>query len=222
MYALTRTNLEKRVFKTLKDQRMTKHELAFQLNTTQKEMGSVIRRLGAEGVDIIWEGTGKHREYFIKMYDDAWGKYVMSGPSQKLKQTRYVGTTDWHAGSKQHDHKGLESCMKQAIDRGAEFILHSGDIVDGYRVYHGHMNNLKEWEVDKQVDIVAEFIDKQPIKMFGIGGNHDHSYTKQNGIRPSRLLGMKTDNYKDLGDFQADVIVQGQDIRLLHGAIRGR
>lgn len=206
--------MQKRLIKLLKQQPCSLEYLASFLKLPDTDILNNINLLDKKGITIE-DNEGK---YHIPSTEYKYNTHVYSNMSTTPSKVTYIATSDWHIGSKQHDKSGLEYCMKKAIDEGAQFALHSGDIVDGFNVYHGHMNNLLVWTVEEQTDLAAKTIDKFPIEIYGIGGNHDHSYTQQNGIRPTKLIEMKNSNFHDLGDFYADFLVDGCDIRLLHGA----
>lgn len=109
--------------------------------------------------------------------------------------------------------------MKATRDAGITKVYVAGDIVDGSQIYKGHLENLVTYSVEKQTDMVAGALSKYPeLDFWGIAGNHDYSFTQQNGAKPLAILAAKAPNFKNLGDFQADVIYQGIKIRLLHGA----
>jgi len=81
------------------------------------------------------------------------------------------------------------------------------------------LKNLREWSVEGQTDIAARTFEDYPsLSFYGISGNHDYSFTKQNGVRPLGLLESKLDNFSDLGDYVADVEIHGVIFRLLHGS----
>jgi predicted phosphodiesterase len=115
--------------------------------------------------------------------------------------------------------KTWHEAMDQLEDRGITKCYVAGDITDGNNVYHGHLENLSEIGIEDQTDIVAESLIKHPkLEFAGISGNHDYSFTKENGAKPLAILEKKVDNFRNLGDMRADVVYKGIKFRLLHGA----
>lgn len=207
-------HLDIRIFKLLRQQPYTADELSILTKSTKTELDMVMESLVRKGVEVKAKGSS----YYIPNTHDVTSHTVLTGASPFPETSRFISTSDWHMGSIQHDVKGLESCIHQALDMGAQFILHSGDLTDGYGVYPGQLNNLLTWKADDQAQIAIDFVKRLPIPVYGIGGNHDYSFTQQNGVRPPNIVAHGTKNYKDLGDFQADVVLGGVEIRLLHGA----
>lgn len=212
-------NLDTKVFKLLKQQRLNRGQLSEMLDVTQKDILATIRALDNRGVDITKYGKrGPDQQYFINLGLTTPEYQVISPASFKHEHHTFGLTSDWHMGCIQHDQSGLEDCLAEAEDMGADFFLHAGDVHDGHRVYRGHLNNLITWSADGQSDMSAEVVDNLAVPVYGIGGNHDYSFTKQSGVRPTKLLSMKTDKWKDLGDFDATVVIGGLEVKLLHGA----
>jgi len=213
-------DLETRVIKLLKQRRWTKKELATTLEIPQTKILAILRILDKKGVDISKFGKGKDKEFYLSTSpESSQPQYVvLSGVKSSPQKIKFALTSDWHVGSIQHNRSGLEDCIQRAVDEGAKFVLHAGDVHDGYKVYRGQLNNLTVWRAEDQTDLSADIIDRFPIPVYGIAGNHDYSYTKLAGIRPTKLLASKTDNFKDLGDARADLVIGGIELRLLHGA----
>lgn len=211
-------DLSNKIFKLLRQQKLTRKELAELTEQKQKDVSFILRALEAKGIPVQTEGKGADKTYYVADMRYQPSYHVISPASSTFIELNFGVMSDTHAGSYQFDGEGLEECMEKALQEDIDFFTHSGDLLDGYKVYRGQLNNLKVWKVEDQVEILAEVLDNSPIPIYGIGGNHDDSYTKQNGVRPSRLLSQQVQNYIDLGDYEADLVVEGLDVRLLHGA----
>lgn len=99
-------------------------------------------------------------------------------------------------------------------------MFHSGDVVDGVGIYKGHQENLVTSSLEKQTDMAAEALGRynRSLVFHSIAGNHDYSFTQQNGARPLAIIGAKIDNFHNYGDMRADILINDLRIRLLHGA----
>jgi predicted phosphodiesterase/biotin operon repressor len=212
-------SLDTKILKLLKQQKHTKAELAELLNVSQRDVHRTLKALEGKGVDISTRRMPqKGKVYWLSSPQDT-QQYIVLSPASTEKQTHtFVVSSDWHCGSMYYDGDGLEACVNKCIEDGAEFGLHAGDIHDGYRVYRDQLSNLLEWTVEGQTDISAKSIENMGLHWYGIGGNHDYSYTRQAGIRPSKLLEHKTDFWHDLGDYAATIVVGGVEIQLVHGS----
>ena len=82
------------------------------------------------------------------------------------------------------------------MQRGVKDVFVAGDLVDGYKVYRGQLNNLVAWKIDDQVAIVADVLNRFPdLHFYAIGGNHDYSFEQHNGANPLALLETKIKNF---------------------------
>ena len=190
-------DLDTKIFKLLKQKPFSLNELADMLRLSENNVRQHIKLLREKGVDV------KHKDNLYNVISsENTSKFYVYSPASTKKTERIIAiSSDWHIGSIQHDKDGLEECMYTAKDLGAEFVIHSGDMHDGYGVYHGQLNNLITWDINRQTDMSAQEIDTLGIETYGIGGNHDFSYTKQNGARPTGMLSRKTKLFHDMGDF---------------------
>jgi DNA repair exonuclease SbcCD nuclease subunit/biotin operon repressor len=208
--------MNRKLYQLIKQSPYTVRELADVLKTSTRQVKRDLRLLNLKGFDV--HKSGEH--FYISTNNDVVQTFVYSKASDQEHTRRVIVTSDWHNGSLQHDRKGLEHCLEKALSMNPtpEFVLHAGDMHDGYKVYPGHLNNISDWTVDGQTDLAAQVLKKMPIMTYGIAGNHDESYTKMNGIRPTKVLeGKVPDKYKDLGDHSAKFILDGAEIQLLHG-----
>jgi predicted phosphodiesterase len=109
--------------------------------------------------------------------------------------------------------------MKKFEDMGINRVYVTGDVVDGINVFRGHREYLITDSIEGQTDIAAKSLSQHPkLEFWAISGNHDFSFTKQNGARPLAILEKKIHNFRNLGDLRADIIEDGIKTRLLHGA----
>jgi len=205
---------EERASKKLKAHKLTLDELSVYLGSTTEETLKVIESLEANNipVDLTKAHRGRKQLYHINVFPAAGNVYT-------IRVWKFAATSDWHMASIFHMSKTWHEAMKITEDKGIKRVYVAGDLVDGVGIYPGHLENLMVTSIEKQTDLVAEAVSKHPdLEFWGISGNHDYSFTKQNGAKPLSILEAKVDNFKNLGDVSADFIQRGIRIRMLHGA----
>lgn len=209
--------IEERLITQLKKGKFTLEELADHVHLKQNEVRDYLERIGGKGVPIQTTGRTKKPLYFIQTLPESGNVYTISeNGSHKLD---FVATSDWHIASVFHLPRTFHDAMKKTLDAGIENVFVAGDLMDGIGIYKGHHENVVTPSIEGQTDMVAEAIAKYPtLRFWGISGNHDYSFTQQNGAKPLSILEAKVDNFKNLGDLRADVVIDGIRIRLLHGA----
>ena len=157
--------------------------------------------------------------YSINIMPEAHNVFFISGKDNKDRTLDFGLASDLHFASVFHLPKSFHEAMSRLEDRGVTRVYVPGDIHDGTKIYKGHEVNLIAHTVEAQTDLAANAFSKHPnLEFWGIAGNHDYSFTQQNGAKPLAILEQKVDNFKNLGDLMADVIYHGIKIRLLHGA----
>ena len=211
---------EKRLIKFLRNHKATLDEIAEEFKTDAVAMKKRIDALNDSGI-LVSQGTGIKRSdmlYHINMLPELGNVFHISDASRDAKTDVFGASSDWHIASKYHLPKSWHEAMKRAGGHGVKRVLVAGDLLDGVGIYKGHLENLLAVSVEDQTDMAAEAIAKHPkLEFWAIAGNHDYSYTQQNGAKPLAILEAKVDNFKNLGDFRADIIQNGIRTRLLHG-----
>ena len=156
--------------------------------------------------------------YHINTLPEIGNVFHISDSDKKYRRMDFGAISDLHFASKYHLPKTFDETMNKFKQKGITRVYVAGDIIDGVNIYKGHLENIIATTVDDQTDIAAEALSKHPdLEFWGISGNHDYSFTKQNGVRPLAILERKIDNFKNLGDLRADVVYHGIKIRLVHG-----
>jgi predicted phosphodiesterase len=210
----------RKLLTTLRNHKLPMSELTASTGLPEADIQKYIeefRKIGTT-VDITQARDGTDMLYHVNVLPDRDNVFYISG-SDGRSNIRFASSSDWHFGSKFFLPKTWHECMKRAEDSGINKVYVAGDLMDGDHVYSGQIENLSEVGIEDQTDVVAEALIRHPnLEFWGIAGNHDYSFTKQNGAKPLAILEAKVDNFKNLGDLQADVIYKGIRIRLLHGA----
>jgi len=214
--------LQTQIVQTLKTHKLTIDELCEEFKIEKELMNDHLETLQTDyHVDLNAAKGPKQKKlrYHINMLPDVGNVYFISGKDKEHREETKVASSDYHFASKFQLPKTWVDAMKTVEDAGITKVWVAGDLMDGVNIYRGHLENLLVTSVEDQTDMVAEYLSKFPnLEFWGIAGNHDYSYTKQNGTKPLAILEAKVDNFKNLGDLKADVIEHGIRTRLLHGA----
>lgn len=99
--------------------------------------------------------------------------------------------SDIHLGSNEVDEEELISLLTYLWKTGYRIITLSGDIVDGFNVYRGHIQNISEATLDMQADLVVSILSMFDFLYITNTGNHDASSTKNAGVDVVRLIEQK-------------------------------
>lgn len=163
-------------------------------------------------------GKGKTVYYIQAAVQNPW---CFIGPKTKNPQkVSWVEMSDVHAGSNQFDEAGLRQVLKQAQDEGIEDIHLSGDVCDGYKVYPGHMTNLRYWKAQDQADQIAAVLLAFAFRYYAIKGNHDYSFERYGSPNPVALIEQhfKAENrpFTYLNGYAGDLIIAGVVKRMVH------
>jgi len=190
---------------------------------TLKELGITktdIRAIKDMGHMVVHQASTRGRVYAIKSVNENNSLFI-SKASSKPHTEKWVELSDIHVGSIQFDEQGFRDIMKRALDRGFRNFHISGDLCDGYRVYPGHMNNLRYHKSEDQAEFLTEILLDYPKANFvAITGNHDFSYVKAGGINPISIIekSMELEGRKFvfLNNFAGDLIIRGMLKRMVH------
>lgn len=123
---------------------------------------------------------------------------------------------DTHFGNKWTDKAFLNDVMAHMKKEGVEAVYHTGDFTDG--PWQRHRNVLEQYAhgFDAQVlDFVEDFPSiGKPI--FGIQGNHDNWYMKQDGGSVGDAIALRRSDFTYLGPDEATVQIGKVNILLSH------
>lgn len=211
--------LQEKIITKLKKDRLTPSALAEELKA---DLSDVLQALGSLGTTIPFDikQRGRHVQYHINTLPDTGNVYDLGGHDGKKHSWRFAYMGDTHIASTFHLPKSTKASLDRLVELGVKHVFHSGDVVDGNGIYKGHSENILTSSVEKQTDLAAELFSKYDgkLRFWAIAGNHDYSFTQQNGAKPLALIEAKTNNFVNLGDMRADVKINDLRIRLLHGA----
>jgi predicted phosphodiesterase len=218
---MTKQKLEDRLVAKLKKDRYTRQQLVDELGTDMISVESILTRLSENGVDLSAKRQGRHFSYHINVLPDVGNVFDLGGHDGKYHEWTFGYIGDTHIASTFHLPKNMHEALRIASnDFPVKHFFHSGDVIDGRGIYKGHEENLVTSSLEKQTDLAAEAFGRYAgkLRFWAIAGNHDYSFTQQNGAKPLAIIEAKTDNFKNGGDMRADWLINDLRIRTLHGA----
>lgn len=142
-------------------------------------------------------------------------------------KTEYVigATGDWHIGNSATDYDALKRYLEDLHEAGVDYVLHTGDLLDGFKVYRGHIQELFAGEVDGEIyncsgvdeqkrlfrDVFAQdFVFKT------VSGNHEYKSMRKDGHQPLESLDVSVDGFDYLEEFNAELDFNGVEVELIH------
>lgn len=100
-------------------------------------------------------------------------------------------------------------------------VYHTGDMVDGQKMYRGHEFELHTIGVDAQADYAVDtYPCRDEIETFFISGNHDGAFWKQGGHDIGKQIANRREDMTYLGFDEADVTLESDEgeitLRIYH------
>lgn len=136
----------------------------------------------------------------VEALSDIQGKMVVE--TREDCTLRFGLTGDWHVGSHLFNHQALEGFYRYATERGIETFFHSGDVLDGHRVYKGQEFDLRDVGLDSQLERLARVAPPVGTTMF-ITGNHDASFKNLSGAPVGKMIEQAAPNMRFIGEDEA-------------------
>ena len=134
-----------------------------------------------------------------------------------LETIKLLLISDTHLASKYDRLDILRYLYNKAEDNNINYILHSGDLVDGRSNRPQHIYELKEISYTGQRDYVVENYPKSEIPTFIISGNHEAMWYKNNGSDIIKDICIQRPDLHYLGSDCEDMKIGKLKIRLYHG-----
>ena len=132
--------------------------------------------------------------------------------------------SDTHLGSRFADLGLLDFAYATFAERGIDTVLHTGDMLDGQRIYKGQEFELDKYGADAQVDFCVERYPYVPgVQTLFIDGNHDRSFWKDAGNNTGKKISQLRPDLTYLGYMEAEITVGDVEagktatIRMFHG-----
>lgn len=125
--------------------------------------------------------------------------------------------SDTHLASKYDRLDILRYLYGKAEDEQVNYVLHSGDLVDGRSNRPQHIYELKETSYSGQRDYVVDRYPRSEIPTYLISGNHEAMWYKNNGSDIVKDICSKRHDLIYLGSDCEDLKIGKLKIRLYHG-----
>lgn len=135
-----------------------------------------------------------------------------------MEHLKLLLISDTHLASKYDRVDILKYLYSKAEDLNTNYILHSGDVVDGKSNRPQHIYELKETSYTGQRDYVIDKYPKSEIPTYMISGNHEAMWYKQCGADILKDVATIRDDLHYLGSECEDLQIGNLKIRLRHGA----
>jgi len=130
---------------------------------------------------------------------------------------RFGFVADTQLGSLCERRDVLNMAYKVFREEGITAVLHAGDLLDGEKIYRGQEYELHTHGAKNQVAYaVAHYPRFDGVITYFITGNHDLSFYKRAQIDVGELIADRRPDMVYLGQEEADVLVAGVKIRLVH------
>ena len=137
--------------------------------------------------------------------------------SQNTKQFCFV--SDTHYGSLADRPDIMRSIYSECDQRGIDSIFCAGDFTDGY--YPKRPEYVAHQKITNPQAMIDYVKNAHPyskyIKFYTIGGNHDESFKKTEGIDIIKEISKDREDIIYLGPNCADIIVGKTKLRIYHG-----
>ena len=135
----------------------------------------------------------------------------------KLNHLKLLLISDTHLGSKYDRLDILKYLYSKAEHEGVNYVLHSGDLTEGFSGRPQQIYELKEASYTGQRDYVVKNYPKSDIPTYVIAGNHDLWWIKRCGADIVQDICERRDDLHYLGSDCEDLKIGKLRIRLYHG-----
>lgn len=109
---------------------------------------------------------------------------------------------DTHIGSLYFHKAAFGGLLEFFRDEGVDTAFHTGDAIDGHKVYKGQEFELQDLGLDAQLERLAS-IDTCGLTIKFITGNHDASFKSLAGVPVGKLIAQANRYWSFLGEEQA-------------------
>lgn len=160
------------------------------------------------------------------MFDIQDGKVVKVKPVKEnevyhipsnLEHLKLLMISDTHLGSKYDRLDILRYLYAKAEDAGVNYVLHSGDLTEGFSGRPEQIYELKEHSYTGQRDYVVKNYPESNIPTYIIAGNHDFWWFKKCGADIVKDICEHRDDLHYLGSDCEDLEIGKLRIRMFHG-----
>jgi len=128
--------------------------------------------------------------------------------------------SDTHIGSQYTDESKIISAIEEFKRQGCQFIIHSGDVVEGMSGRDGHVYELSHIGYKEQKEAAIKILSTWDKPSYYISGNHDLWYMSKGDMGADIVSDIckEVPNSIYLGMHEGDININGVTIRLWHGS----
>lgn len=185
-------------------------ELAELIGITEQEALSEVHELISEGADIA---INKGLIFFHKDPTPNKVELEIEDPEHII----FGVTSDKHLGSRYQQITALNKFYDECYKRNVTYVMDAGDMLDGFGVYPGQLNEIWLISPDEQEDYAVEHHPKRPgIKTVCIMGNHPESFIKNNAGNVLHRVIRRRDDMMYVGRHAGRINIGGLEIALHH------
>lgn len=191
-------------------------------------IGEISRAVDRSAETVIKTIDGlREKSYEVKIDEARRQVFIPQEPSKDFHPTEFkyfrklyrIGlVSDTHLCSRYQQVTLLYDAYRIFGDRNVDFVLHSGDLVDGMDMYRGHHNEIFRHGADEQKDYAVETYPKLSgnRKTYVIGGQHDNSFFKSKGHNIVEAICKERKDLVYRGFFNAQFLVKGLLLEIRH------
>lgn len=111
----------------------------------------------------------------------------------------------------------IEAAYDRFVDEGITTVLHSGDLMDGWEVYRGHVQHIKVAGCHNQAEYCIKHYPERPgVKTYFIAGNHDNKSFEKLGTDQCSLVVSGFQHNNRWVEGRKDMVYLGQYSRVLN------
>lgn len=125
--------------------------------------------------------------------------------------------TDTHIGGESFKDYLWDAFLQECDKEKVQMILHTGDILEGMSNRPDQVYHLTDVGFSAQLNHAEKLMNKTPIPIKCIDGNHDRWGIKSSGLFAVKDLSNRCPNMEFIGSDCGDVIINGTIWRLWHG-----
>ena len=130
---------------------------------------------------------------------------------------RFGAFGDTHIGSIYFDEGMYFQAIKEFKKEKCDFIVHTGDVVDGLTHRPDHIFHLTHISYEDQKDYAIKLLKEIPAPFYVISGNHDRFWIKRGGSDIVKNIVKEVPNGTYLGHDEGDISLKGAVLKLWHG-----
>lgn len=204
-------------------------EASKQFNLSEETINRYLREARKRGITIL--DKTKLMSQIVQSYSDkeleaiAKGGRIVPGYSKvpivdfSGERIRVGAITDTHIGSVDFHEERLYQIFDEFHKEKIDFMVHSGDVLEGMSNRPGHIYELTHLGYEQQknyaVDIFKQWTDTE---IYAISGNHDRWYIKSSGANALADISKELKNFHFLGHDEGEISLAGKAVlRLWHG-----